>query len=342
VTAGSGYTVGSPSSQGATIADNDTAAVPALSIQVTASIVEGDRKTKTVNLTVTLSASSTQTVTVQYATANGTASSGSDYVARSGTLTFAPGVLTQTISVTVNGDRTAEANETFTVTLSGPVNATLTNAIGTVTITNDDGSPLLASSAPPTGQASASSLTTAQLRSVLAEAKAAWLELVPSADFTGLSVSIADLDGLVIGQANGRSITLDADAAGWGWSIGSAASAGTRMDLLSAVMHELGHVLGYEHGATGVAHDVMQPTLEPGWQAALVPATVGGPIPVADASRPGPPPPELKTPPELKSAPPSPGTLLAGLEAVLGAAFGLLWALRRIRLVEAPARLLRA
>lgn len=109
IASGSGYTVGAPASQTGTIADNDTAALPSLSIQSTASVTEGDNQTRTVSLTVTLSAASTQTVTVAYATANGTATAGSDYVAKTGTLTFAPGVLTQTISVTINGDRTAEA-----------------------------------------------------------------------------------------------------------------------------------------------------------------------------------------------------------------------------------------
>jgi hypothetical protein len=58
-----------------------------------------------------------------------------------------------------------------------------------------------------------------------------------------VTVSIADLDGLLLAMASERAITLDANAAGWGWS-----SAGGGMDLLTAVLHELGHVLGYEHG----------------------------------------------------------------------------------------------
>ena len=63
---------------------------------------------------MTLSPTSTQTVTVNFATANGTATAGSDYVAASGTLTFAPGVSTRPISVTVNGDTNLESTETFT------------------------------------------------------------------------------------------------------------------------------------------------------------------------------------------------------------------------------------
>src|SRR5262249_9158961 len=82
------------------------------------------------------------TVTVDWATANGTATAGSDYVAANGTLSFVQGgPLTQTVTVVVNGDTTAEPNETFFVNLS---NASSNAAIGTPgqgigTITNDDG-----------------------------------------------------------------------------------------------------------------------------------------------------------------------------------------------------------
>ena len=57
---------------------------------------------------------------MNYATANGTATAGSDYVTTSGTLTFAPGRDTLSIPVTVNGDTTYEADETVFVNLSGP------------------------------------------------------------------------------------------------------------------------------------------------------------------------------------------------------------------------------
>jgi len=75
-------------------------------------------------------------VTVNYATANGTASSSSDYVGKSGTVTFSAG--TASITVTINGDNTRESNETFLVNLSVPSNATLARTAATVTILNDD------------------------------------------------------------------------------------------------------------------------------------------------------------------------------------------------------------
>src|SRR5437016_5529813 len=95
---------------------------------VTEANVGGDTGTHTAVLTVSLSAASGQTVTVTFATANGTASAGSDYTAASGTLTFAPGQLSQTVTVLVNGDRLGEPNETFFVNLSAAPNGMATNA----------------------------------------------------------------------------------------------------------------------------------------------------------------------------------------------------------------------
>jgi hypothetical protein len=69
-----------------------------------AAVTEGDAGPTTAVFAVTLLAPADRTVTVNYATANGTATAGSDYVATSGTLTFPPGTVTRTISVTVNGD----------------------------------------------------------------------------------------------------------------------------------------------------------------------------------------------------------------------------------------------
>jgi uncharacterized repeat protein (TIGR01451 family) len=121
-----------------TITDNDTA--PSLSIN-DVSISEGNSGTKTLNFTVTLSAASGQTVTVNYATSSAnpaTATAGTDYQSTSGTLTFAPGDLTKTISVTINGDTTVEPDETFFVNLSGETNASVSDNQGVGTITNDD------------------------------------------------------------------------------------------------------------------------------------------------------------------------------------------------------------
>ena len=75
---------------------------------------------------------------VAYATGDGSAVSGSDYQALSGTLTFAPGETTKTITVLVNGDRLAEQTESFVVNLSSPTNATVTDGQGVGTIVDDE------------------------------------------------------------------------------------------------------------------------------------------------------------------------------------------------------------
>ena len=129
----------------ATIADgqgqgtilNDDTTLPSISIN-DISLAEGNSGTSNAIFTVTLSPASGQTVTVGYSTANGSATAGSDYVATSGTLTFNPGDTTKTITVLVNGDTLNEANETFFVNLSNPVNATIADGQGQSTILNDD------------------------------------------------------------------------------------------------------------------------------------------------------------------------------------------------------------
>src|SRR5262249_14752171 len=93
--------------------------------------------------TVHLSAASGKTVTVTYATADGSAVAGSDYVAAGSTLSFAPGETSKVIPVTVNGDATFESDETFTVALATPSNATIATGTGTGIIQNDDPVPAL-------------------------------------------------------------------------------------------------------------------------------------------------------------------------------------------------------
>ncbi len=81
-------------------------------------------------MTVSLSAASGQAVTVAYTTSGGTATAGADYTPVSGTLTFAPGQTTQTVTVPVLGDTVSEGNETVLVRLSNPVQATIGDAEG--------------------------------------------------------------------------------------------------------------------------------------------------------------------------------------------------------------------
>jgi hypothetical protein len=120
---------------------NDDSIVPLPSISIgDATVTEGNSGTKTMTFTVSLSSAPTSTVTAGYATADGTATAaGGDYVAvTSGNVTFAPGVTSQTIAITVNGDTTVEPTETFTVNLGIVTGATVADGTGTGTIVNDD------------------------------------------------------------------------------------------------------------------------------------------------------------------------------------------------------------
>ncbi|PEG40595.1 chitinase [Mycolicibacterium duvalii] len=119
--------------------DVDTApsAPPAVSVADLA-VAEGDGTHNHFMFVVTLDKAPTETVTVRYVTSDGTAAAGSDYVATSGVLTFAPGVTMQLLHVDVIGDTATEAAETFTVTLTEPTGVTLADAVAIGTIVDDD------------------------------------------------------------------------------------------------------------------------------------------------------------------------------------------------------------
>jgi chitinase len=119
----------------ATIVDDDTP----LSVSINdVTLAEGNDGTTNAVFTITLSGIRTQPVTVNYATADGTATAGTDYTATTGTVTVPAGQTTAIITVPVIGDLANEGDETFTVTLSGAVGATIADGTGTGTITNDD------------------------------------------------------------------------------------------------------------------------------------------------------------------------------------------------------------
>ena len=75
---------------------------------------------------------------MNYATANGTALSSSDYTAASGTLTLTAGQTSRTVTVNLTRDPTTEPNETFFLNLSNAVNAAIADGQAIGTILNDD------------------------------------------------------------------------------------------------------------------------------------------------------------------------------------------------------------
>ena len=182
-----------------TITNDDVAVVvtpPAVSV-ADASVTEGNGGTTNLVFTATLSKVPATTVTVRYATSNGTATAGQDYTAGSGTITFAPGVISQTVNIAVAGDLTVEPTETFTVTLSAPSGATIARSTATATIITDDIAP-------------STSGTTAQWGNAF---------FAPYVDMAGWPVP----DLLALSKATGTSLLtlgfLQADSAGnpsWG------------------------------------------------------------------------------------------------------------------------------
>lgn len=132
---GVGAVLGTPSTAVLTIVDNEPQ--PTISVNDVA-ITEGNSGTKNFAFTVSLSGSSSQTVSVTYATADGTATAGSDYQATGATLTYTAGQTSKTINVTVSGDPVGEPDENFFVNLTNPTNASIADGQGLGTILNDD------------------------------------------------------------------------------------------------------------------------------------------------------------------------------------------------------------
>jgi hypothetical protein len=130
-----GATILTPQATGTILNDDG----PTLSI-AKAATSEGNSGTKVLTFTVSLSQAAATAVTYSIGTSNGTATAGSDYTASTlNGQTIAAGVLSKTFNVALTGDTAVEANETFNVSLSNAVGATVLTSPATGTILNDDG-----------------------------------------------------------------------------------------------------------------------------------------------------------------------------------------------------------
>ena len=251
----------SPTSATVSVLDNDVA--PRVSI-VSSSTPEGDAGSHAAMLQISLSGASGLPVSVVVTMntgAPGTATAGSDYQGwspTSQTVTIAAGATGASISVTVYGDHQKEADETVYFTLSNAQGATLGTSSGVLTIVNDD-SKLMATSTGPGG--ASSHPTSAQVHSALVTAIAFWVGRgADAAKLRHVQIVWRSLPGAILGEAVDGTVVLDKDAAGWGWSARLNGVGAHRIDLLTVLAHELGHVLGLDHAASGV----MEPTLSPG------------------------------------------------------------------------------
>jgi hypothetical protein len=113
-------------------------------------------------------------------------------------------------------------------------------------------------------------LATDQVQPLLTEAIVRWEGAgLDTSSMSAIDVKITDLPGATLGLASGRTIYIDSNAAGWGWFVDPTpwddfefATPGdpgeqNRMDLLSVLMHEVGHLLGYDHEDDGVMAETL-------------------------------------------------------------------------------------
>src|SRR5262249_54430741 len=145
---------------------------------------------------------------------------GVDYIAKSGTLTFAPGVTTQTISVTIKSDTLTELDETFFINLSNPVGAGIQDPTAVGVISN--ATLQVAAASAPAGLVT--SLTENELAPIVLEAKALWTEALGVGDtrfatLNDVNIQVGNLPQGVLGETIGHTITIDSSAAGWGWFV---------------------------------------------------------------------------------------------------------------------------
>lgn len=130
--------IADPNNLDITLTDND--APPAITI----ADASANENASSIKFSVSLNRQSILPTTLTYSTVNGTALSGSDYTAVSNAqLTIPAGQTTGEISINLINDSSSEANETFTLSLTNPVNGTLQNSSATGTIVDDDAVPFI-------------------------------------------------------------------------------------------------------------------------------------------------------------------------------------------------------
>ncbi len=174
-----------------TVTDNESSA--SLSV-ADANVTEGDSGEADLQFTVTLSTAAGHTVTVDWATSKetgDTATPGTDYTAGNGTLSFAAGDTSKTVTVKVTGDQLDESDETLTLTLSNASSAGISDATATGTINDDDSKGIVLTPAQVTVTEASGSGRTADYKVKLATK--------PTATVT-VTVSSGDTDAATVNK----------------------------------------------------------------------------------------------------------------------------------------------
>lgn len=231
--------------------------LPRASINPTLLVSEGNVGNSNVIVTVTLQTAFPVPVTVDFATQNGTATAGVDYVANSGTVTFAPGVTSQSISVPVIGDTVLDGTNDFSIILSNPVNATIAQGTSLITIVDDD---------VPTSQFDiqvvfSGGLTPSQ-QAVFKSAELRWEQIIVG-DVLDVNVPgvglvddlIIDASGVAIDGVNGilgqagptflRPTSFLPATGTMQFDTADLAALEASGQLNDVILHEMGHVLGF-------------------------------------------------------------------------------------------------
>src|SRR5436309_4688249 len=141
-----GGALGNLSTAVLTIVDDDTAGT----VQFSSATYSVNENAASVTITVTRTGGTASGVKVNYATSDGTATAGSDYTAKSGTLTFRAGVAQKTFTIPITNDTLDESDETVNLTLSDPTGGATLGTPDTAVLTiidNDSGGVLQFSSA---------------------------------------------------------------------------------------------------------------------------------------------------------------------------------------------------
>jgi len=128
--------------------------IVSVSLDKNLTLSEGNFGTKTANFVLRLSKPSAIPVRVAFNTLNGTATNGTDFFGVNQVINFVPNQTTATVKVPIRGDKTFEPNESFSVRITNPVNATIGKNLVTATITNDDLKPKISISDAKIGEGS--------------------------------------------------------------------------------------------------------------------------------------------------------------------------------------------